>query len=143
MKQLRCPKCGHEFGYDNGYYDRNIERLGHEIADINRQLAQHKLLPFPEQKRRTDWWLRTKKALAEKQEQLGELKAIRKAADQQIKYAEAVIFLDLVKERLGEKEYMKLVLEAEKEMDAYKISGQMWHEYSRTRGQSVTNINKL
>lgn len=143
MKQLRCPKCGHEFGYDNGYYDRNIERLGHEIADLNRQLAQHKLLPFPEQKRRTDWWLRTKKAIAEKQEQLGELKAIRKAADQQIKYAEAVIFRDLVKERLGEKEYMKLVLEAEKEMDAYKISGQMWHEYSRTRGQSVTNINKL
>lgn len=143
MKQLRCPKCGHEFGYDNGYYDRNIERLGHEIADLNRQLAQHKLLPFPEQKRRTDWWLRTKKALAEKQEQLGELKAIRKAADQQIKYAEAVIFRNLVKERLGEKEYMKLVLEAEKEMDAYKISGQMWHEYSRTRGQSVTNINKL
>lgn len=143
MKQLRCPKCGHEFGYDNGYYDRNSERLGHEIADINRQLAQHKLLPFPEQKRRTDWCLRTKKALAEKQEQLGELKAIRKAADQQIKYAEAVIFRDLVKERLGEKEYMKLVLEAEKEMDAYKISGQMWHEYSRTRGQSVTNINKL
>lgn len=143
MKQLRCPKCGHEFGYDNGYYDRNIELLGHEIADLNRQLAQHKLLPFPEQKRRTDWWLRTKKALAEKKEQLGELKAIRKAADQQIKYAEAVIFRDLVKERLGEKEYMKLVLEAEKEMDAYKISGQMWHEYSRTRGQSVTNINKL
>lgn len=87
MKQLRCPKCGHEFGYDNGYYDRNIERLGHEIADLNRQLAQHKLLPFPEQKRRTDWWLRTKKALAEKQEQLGELKAIRKAADQQLNYA--------------------------------------------------------
>lgn len=86
MKQLRCPKCGHEFGYDNGYYDRNIERLGHEIADLNRQLAQHKLLPFPEQKRRTDWWLRTKKALAEKQEQLGELKAIRKAADQQLNY---------------------------------------------------------
>lgn len=143
MKQLRCPKCGHEFGYDNGYYDRNIERLGHEIADLNSQLAQHKLLPFVEQKRRTDWWLRTKKALAEKQEQLGELKAIRKAADQQIKYAEAVIFRDLVKERLGEKEYMKLVLEAEKEMDAYKISGQMWHEYSRARGQSVTNINKL
>lgn len=44
MKQLRCPKCGHEFGYDNGYYDRNIERLGHEIQDLIRQLANHKLL---------------------------------------------------------------------------------------------------
>lgn len=84
-----------------------------------------------------------KKALAEKQEQIGELKAIRKAADQQLRYAESVIFRELVKDRLGEKEYMKLVLEAEKEIDAYKISGQMWHEYSRARGQSVTNINKL
>lgn len=143
MKQLRCPKCGHEFGYDNGYYDRNIERLGHEIADLTRQLAQHKLLPFPEQKRRTDWWLRTKKTLSEKQEQLGELKAIRKAADQQLKYAETVIFKELVKERLGEKEYRKLYEAAEQELEAYKISGQMWHEYSRAHGQSVTNINKL
>ena len=83
------------------------------------------------------------KALAEKQEQIGELRAIRKAADQQLRYAESVIFRELVKARLGEKEYMKLVLEAEKEMDAYKISGQMWHEYSHARGQSVTNINKL
>jgi hypothetical protein len=143
MKQLRCPKCGHEFGYDNGYYDRNIERLGHEIADLNRQLAQHKLLPFPEQKRRTDWWLRTKKALAEKQEQLGELKAIRKAADQQLNYAHNAIFKTLVKERLGEKEYMKLIEEANTELEAYEISGQMWDGYSRAHGKSVTSINKL
>ena len=101
MKQLRCPKCGHEFGYDNGYYDRNIERLGHEIADLNRQMANYRLLPLAEKKRRTDWRLRTKKALAEKQEQIGELRAIRKAADQQLRYAESVIFRELVKARLG------------------------------------------
>ena len=65
MKQLKCPKCGHEFGYDNGYYDRNIERLGHEIADLNRQMANYRLLSLAEQKRRTDWRLRTQKALAE------------------------------------------------------------------------------
>lgn len=143
MKQLRCPKCGHEFGYNNGYYDRNIERLGHEIQDIIRQLSQHKLLPYAEQRARTDWYLRTKKTLAEKQEQLSELKSIRKAADQQLDWAQNRIFRELVKERLGEAEYMKLILQAEKELDAYKVSGQMWREYSRSKGKSVTSINKL
>ena len=143
MKQLRCPKCGHEFGYDNGYYDRNIERLGHEIQDLIRQLANHKLLPYAEQKARTDWWRRTKKTLSEKQEQLSELKAIRKAADQQLNQAQFQIFRELVKDRLGEDEYKKLVLQAEKELDAYKLSGLMRHEYSRAKGQSITNINKL
>lgn len=143
MKQLRCPKCGHEFGYNNGYYDRNIERLGHEIQDIIRQLSQHKLLPYAEQRARTDWYLRTKKTLAEKQEQLSELKSIRKAADQQLDWTQNRIFRELVKERLGEAEYMKLILQAEKELDAYKVSGQMWREYSRSKGKSVTSINKL
>lgn len=143
MKQLRCPKCGHEFGYNNGYYDRNIERLGHEIQDIIRQLSQHKLLPYAEQRARTDWYLRSKKDLAEKQEQLSELKAIRKAADQQLDWAQNRIFRELVKERLGEAEYMKLILQAEKELDAYKVSGQMWREYSHSKGKSVTSINKL
>lgn len=143
MKQLRCPKCGHEFGYNNGYYDRNIERLGHEIQDIIRQLSQHKLLPYAEQRARTDWYLREKKTLAEKQEQLSELKSIRKAADQQLDWAQNRIFRELVKERLDEAEYMKLILQAEKELDAYKVSGQMWREYSRSKGKSVTSINKL
>ena len=143
MKQLRCPKCGHEFGYNNGYYDRNIERLGHEIQDLVRQLANHKLLSRSEQKARTEWRLRTKKELAEKQERLAELKAIRKAADQQLNQAQYQIFKNLVKERLGEEEYKKLIAESEKELDAYKISGLMRHEYSRAKGQSITNINKL
>lgn len=87
--------------------------------------------------------MRTKKALAEKQEQLGELKAIRKAADQQLNYAHNAIFKMLVKERLGEKEYMKLIEKANTELEAYEISGQMWDGYSRAHGKSVTGINKL
>ena len=49
----------------------------------------------------------------------------------------------LVKERIGEAEYMKLILQAEKELDAYKVSGQMWREYSHSKGKSVISINKL
>ena len=86
--QMTCPKCHYEFTYDNGYYDKNIARLGVEINDIMRQLAEHNLLPWPEKKARTEWWLRAKKALAEKQKELAELKAIRKVCDQQIKFYE-------------------------------------------------------
>ena len=143
MKQLRCPNCGHEFGYDNVYYDRNIERLGNEVRQLQLQLSQYNCLPYYERRARKDWRLRAKEAIDEKLKQLAELKSIRKAADQQLKYAQYQIFRELVRERLGEVEYKKLILEAEKELDAYTISGQMWHEYSRAHGKSVTNINKL
>lgn len=52
--QLTCPKCKHEFAYDSDYYEKNITRLGLEIAEIIRQLAEHRRLPWPEQKARTD-----------------------------------------------------------------------------------------
>ena len=142
--QLHCPKCNHEFAYDNGYYDKNITRLGMEIKEIQRQLAEHRTLPWPEQKRRTDWWFRTKKVLAEKQEEIGELKAIRKVCDQQIKFAEYSIFRQLFHEQYGEKAYKEMIEKVQKELEAYKISGLMWHEYTRSNAKSnVTSINKL
>lgn len=142
--QLHCPKCHHEFTCDNGYYDKNIARLGAEIRSLTRQLAEHKLLPWPEQKRRTDWWRRTKKLLAEKHEELGALKSIRKVCDQQIKHAEHHIFKRLVREKIGEKEFMELIAKAEEELKAYQVSGLMLHEYTRSNSKpGVTNIDKL
>lgn len=142
--QLRCPKCHHEFAYDNGYYDKNIERLGAEINELNRQLAEHRMLPWPEQKRRTDWWLRAKMALAEKQKELGELKSIRKAADQQVNQVLFHMFKALVKEKVGEQVYMELIEQSKKELEAYKVSGLMRHEYTRSNAKAnVTSINKL
>lgn len=142
--QLTCPKCKHEFQYDNGYVDKNITRLGHEIQDINLQLAEHRLLPFNEQRARTDWWLRAKRSLAEKQKELGELKAIRKVADQQINAYEYMIFKAILKDMIGQEEYQKILERVLDEVKAYKESGLMRHEYTRSNSKSgVTNINKL
>lgn len=142
--QLRCPKCRYEFPYDNGYYDKNIARLGEEIRDINLQLAEYNALPWHERKARTDWWNRTKNALAAKQKEIGELKAIRKICDQQLKAMEHQILKNLVKERLGVDEYRKLIAEMEEEARAYEVSGLMRHEYTRSNSKpSVTSINKL
>lgn len=144
MKQLTCPKCHYEFGYDNGYYDENIARLGKEIYDIMNQLAEHKLLPKGEQIARTDWWRRAKKSLAEKQKELSELKAIRKAADQQLKKYEFEIFKNLVRDAVGEDLYEKLIEKMNEETEAYRTSGLMRHEYTRANSKSdVTSINKI
>ena len=142
--QLHCPKCHHEFAYDKEYYDKNIARLGIEIQEITLQLQNHKLLPWHEQKARTDWWLRAKKSLTEKRKELAELKAFRKAADQQLRWYEYHIFKGLVMDRLGEEECKELIMKANKELEAYKVSGLMWHEYTRSNAkENVININKL
>lgn len=142
--QLTCPKCKHEFAYDNGYYDKNIIRLGQEIAEINLQLQEHRLLPWPEQKARTDWFYRAKRSLAEKQKELGELKAIRKAADQQLDHMMLRTLKDLVKEEFGQEAYDRLIKKALAEIEAYKVSGMMRHEYTRSNSKSdVISINKL
>lgn len=142
--QLTCPKCKHEFVYDADYYEKNITRLGLEIAEITRQLAGHRRLPWPEQKARTDWFYRAKKALAEKQVELAELKAIRKAADRQIDEMMFRIFKDLVREEIGEEAYRRLIEKSKAELEAYEISGLMRHEYTRSNSKAnVTSINKL
>lgn len=142
--QLTCPKCKHEFAYDNTYYDENIARLGCEIHDITLQLQQHKMLPWPEQKARTDWWLRAKKSLAEKQKEYAELKAIRKCADQQVKQFVHDAFCHLVREEIGDEAYIRLKKKAEADCEAYQISGLMRHEYTRAGYKTdVISISKL
>ena len=142
--QLTCPNCKHEFAYDNTYYDKNIARLGVEIHDITLQIQQHKLLPWPEQKARTDWWLRAKKSLTEKQKELAELKAIRKCADQQIKSFVQDAFNHYVREEIGEEAYIRLKEKAKADCEAYQISGLMRHEYSKANYKpDVISISKL
>lgn len=144
MKQLTCPKCHFEFEYDNGYYDQNIARLGCEIHDIINQLAEYKLLPKGERFAKKEWQKRAKKSLSEKQKEISELKAIRKAADQQLGRYEFEIFKNLVRDAVGEDLYRKLIEEMKSESEAYRISGMMRHEYTRSNSKSnVTNINKI
>ena len=141
--QLTCPKCHHEFQYDNGYLDRNITRLGNEIRDIQLQLAQHNLLPYDEQRRRTDWWRRAKLALATKQKEFAELKSYRKIADQQVSRMRFDILKGLVREQLGQAAFDKLLAQVDEETEAYRVSGLMRHEYSHAGGRGVTSINNV
>lgn len=142
--QLTCPKCKHEFAYDNGYYDKNITRLGNEIKDITLQLHNYRALPLEERQDKVDWYHRAKVSLGEKQKELAELKAIRKISDQQVNAMFIKIFKGLVKDEFGDEVYKRLISEAESELEAYKISGLMKHEYTRSNSKTnVISINKL
>ena len=142
--QITCPKCHHEWNYDNGYYDKNIARLGVEIQDIILQLQKHNQLPKCEQYASTDWWKSAKIALAEKQKELAELKALRKQYDQQRHRYEYQKFKELTREYVGEIKFQELVKQVELELEAYTLSDLMRHEYTRSNSKSsVTSTNKL
>lgn len=141
--QLICPKCNHEFQYDNGYYDRNIVKLASEITDIMKQLTEFKLLPKEEQFKRSDWRKRAKHTLMCKQQEISELKAIRKVCDQQLEHMRHNAFKSIVRERFGEAVFDELISLTDEEIKAYQLSGLMRHEYSRSGGKGVTSINKV
>ena len=142
MLQMTCPYCKREFPYNNGKLDYEISSIGQRIASIHKQLAEikyghHDSFSWAEKKRLT-------KELTALEERISGLKAVRKAGDQQIKAFEYQLFKDFVKERFGEEEYKKIVELVTEELQAYKVSGLMRHEYTRAAGKTaVTSINKL
>ena len=140
--QLICPKCKHEFGYNNERYDNEIARLGHEIQDIILQRAEHRKLPYNIQRQRDDWWNRSRKALAEKQKQLQDLKARRKLANEQAHHNIDHFFQQLVREELGDEKYVQLKEKADELAEAYNISDMRKHQYT-TGKTPVTSIGKL
>ena len=142
--QMTCPYCKQEFPYDNGKIDREISDIGQRIATINRELASIKAsqprVRKAEEGRRKVLVLE----LTELIEKISGLKTVRKAADQQIKIFEYQAFKGIVRERHGEAEYQKILSMVQEELRAYKVSGLMRHEYTRSNAKAnVTSINKL
>ena len=144
MIQMTCPFCKREFPYDNGKIDREISQAGQRIAEINRELASIKCASRTTQRSREGRRKVLVLELSDLMVKISELKAIRKASDQQIKSYEYMIFKEIVKDRYGEKAYHEILDAVIKELQAYKTSGLMRHEYTRAGAKSsVTSINKL
>ena len=141
---MTCPYCKREFPYNNGDLDKKISNIGQRITSINRELAEIKALPTKAKKAREGRRKVLVMELTGLMEKVSGLKAIRKACDQQVKYYEYLAFKEIVKERYGEKEYKQIIAMVEDEIKAYKISGLMLREYTRSASKSnVTSINKL
>lgn len=142
--QLTCPKCKHEFAYDNGHIDSKITNLRCEITRIKEQITEYKKLPYYEQMQRKDWHRRAAHKVASMQRELSELNAFRKIANQEKRKTIDQVFKNLVKEQIGTEAYKDLMKKAEAECEAYNISDTMRHEYTKANYKTaVTSINKL
>ena len=145
MLQMTCPFCKQEFPYDNGRLDREISMKGQRIHEITRRLSEIKYMDKRLWSKAT--WKERKRLtleLSQLKVEIAELKAVRKACDQQINSFSYQMFKEIVKERYGETEYRAILDQVEEELKAYKISGLMRHEYTRAPGRSnVTSVNKL
>ena len=142
--QMTCPYCKREFPYDNGELDRKISLAGQRIREITMELAEIKAMHPNLKKKREGHRKVLVLKLNKAQKEITELKAVRKACDQQIKHYEFETFKNLVKERYGEEEYRKLFTRVEEELQAYRASSLMKREYTRSNAKSdVISINKL
>lgn len=133
--QLRCPECGSPIRYNRTYYDKEIDRLGAEITDI-----QYKVSICGDDKERKKRLMRAQKV---REEERAELKAFRKQANIATQRAIDQEFRRIVKELVGEEKYVKLCEEAEMNLEYESIESIMKANYSRKGGKHIISIGKL
>ena len=140
--QLTCPYCKHEFPYNNGKLDADISEIGQRLQTIHRRLAEIKF-----ERHDGESWYERKLLIKEQtvlQEKIAGLKAIRKAADQQILFYSYNFLKEIIKEKYGQAEYMAIMRQVEENLQAYKIRDMMKHEYSKGPSKSTaTSVEKL
>ena len=145
MIQLTCPFCKQEFPFNNGELDRKIAYFSQKISANNAKCGEIKAIlvqkhdeELADEKRRivqqTKWM----------QVELSKLKTRRKVVDQQIDKYSYQIFKALLKEKYGDEAYRDMLDAVQAELEAYKISGLMRHEYTKSQSKNeVISINKL
>lgn len=114
---LRCPKCGYDFSYNTNHIEEEIDRLKCEITSIKSKITKYKN-DHPKTYR-DDWYRKANAAMAARNAQLQELKKARKATAVEIKLQTNIIFRQLVEQKLGKEETMKLIKDAEDQMVYY------------------------
>ena len=143
-KQMVCPKCKHEFTYDNGDIDARIASAKKQITEITSQLVEINALPNDERKKQSKRRHDLVKKLKKIEKKLTEFKEYRKVSDQQIHRMEYQIFKAITREYVGESVFKEIISKMEADLEAYKVSGLMKHEYTRSQHMSsVTSVNKL
>jgi len=114
---LRCPKCGYDFAYNTNHIEEEIDTLKKEIASITSEIQRYKREHRNYSK---EYGYRNLQfALRRRQSRLVDVKKARKATAVEIKLQTNIIFRQLVEEKLGKEETLKLLREAEEQMVYY------------------------
>ena len=112
--QIVCPQCHHEFRYDMRYYSDNIAKLNREISEMRQQLTDYKDFSPKKKREWSNWRKQLLSRYEQKLEELRELKEYKKMFNIQVNNEIELAFRRLVKQRIGEEEYIKLREEAAK-----------------------------
>lgn len=132
-----CPHCNQEITYDDEYYDRKIVQLGREINDIMSQVSAIKKKPYRERMA----WENAKQQMLKRAQELsrerGELKGYRKGANKMRDGYMFLAFKEIVKEKYGVDEYMRLLKDAENDIAAMSTEELMTKGYSRKKGRRI------
>lgn len=140
--QITCPFCKKEFGYDEDGQKSKIAQIRGELYAVKKHIAElktyYKTPDIKNELRRCG--LKEAKLCqalsAEKEKGL--------AYRERCEIAKFQIFKDVVRDRLGEDEFQKLIEKAESELEAYDIGNMMRGEYTRSQHLAhVTSINKI
>ena len=142
--QLTCPYCKHEFPFDNGWIDEEYEKAKKDFQDSSAEITRLKSLPRSVQRQYEGRIKALGLRILDAQNRCTALKKVRKQKDQQLNAYSYFIFKGLVRDEVGEKRWNELIEATNKELEAYRLSGLMWHEYTISRSKTpVTSINKL
>lgn len=143
MMQMTCPFCHMEFPYENDATDKRYQELGTRLYLVQSQLQNINKTP---KKNWTKEMRKEHKQLLKQFETLSserrELKAFRKSAEKRREEIEWGTFRQLVRERIGEAEYMKLWEKVREELQPYDIKSLARHEFTTSKKPVIT-IDKL
>ena len=140
--QITCPKCKHEFSYNEGEIEAEIRRNAVEIEDLKAKMVEFKLWSYSKKKEYSETRKRWNLRLTQLGKRQTELKAIRKLMHDN--YSDGILksFKEYVKEEIGLQRYLELWEKAEKDAESYNIADMAKVQYTSNKKPVIT-INKL
>ncbi len=140
--QITCPKCKHEFSYNQGAIEAEIRRNAAEIADLKQKMTEFKLWSYSKKKEYSENRKRWNYRLEQLAKRQIELKAIRKLMHDNVEDGILKSFKEYVKEEIGIQRYLELWEKAEKDAASYNVADMAKVQYTSNK-KPVTSINKL
>jgi hypothetical protein len=142
--QLTCPYCKKEFPFNNGWLDKEYEAEKTELQRLTREISVLKAQPYSVQRKNEGKIKALGLRIQDCQMRCTALRKVRKLKDQQLENYKFLIYRRIIAEKFGQEFDIDVTSRALQELEAYKISGLMWHEYTKARyKKGVTSIGKL
>lgn len=107
---MKCPKCGHDFGANTNHIIQELQLQKNRVTQIKKELSELKQKGVT---RNAPQYKRLRTQVDECNARIVALKNVRRNLCENAELEKYKVFYSLVKQKLGEKETVDLVKEAE------------------------------